>query len=150
MPAPPLDTARRRLRRGALVAKAAVLPKLGSGHSPRVLFGGTTELDWLWLNTAAARRFDAVRRALPDLPQDDVQERFTGNIGDHTLKEGWQFSTFVRDIAARHLGRPMSDLDVLDFGCGWGRISRFFIKDVAPDRLWGIDPLEPAIDICQG
>jgi SAM-dependent methyltransferase len=148
MAAPPIDTARRRLRRGAFVAKAAVLPKLGSGHSPRALFGDANEVDWLWLNTTAARRFEGVRRALPSLPEDDVQERFTGNIGDHTLREGWQFSSVVRDLAVKHLGRSVGELDLLDFGCGWGRIIRFFIKDVAPDGLWGIDPLDSAIDIC--
>ena len=31
------------------------------------------------------------------------------------------------------------DSRVLDFGCGWGRVIRFFLKDVAPWNLVGVD-----------
>src|SRR5262249_18027231 len=38
---------------------------------------------------------------------------------------------------------------VLDFGCGWGRVTRFFLKDVAPSQLWGIDIRSETIDIAK-
>jgi trans-aconitate methyltransferase len=37
---------------------------------------------------------------------------------------------------------------VLDFGCGWGRVIRFFLKEVAPENLIGIDALPEAITSC--
>jgi len=38
---------------------------------------------------------------------------------------------------------------VLDFGCGWGRLTRFFARDVAPGSLLGCDPSEEILDICR-
>ena len=38
---------------------------------------------------------------------------------------------------------------MLDYGCGWGRITRFFLKDVAGENLWGIDCNEGLIDFCR-
>jgi SAM-dependent methyltransferase len=37
----------------------------------------------------------------------------------------------------------------LDFGCGWGRVIRFFLRDVAPENLLGIDVDEEAIAACR-
>jgi hypothetical protein len=34
-------------------------------------------------------------------------------------------------------------------GCGWGRIIRFFLRDIEPGQLMGIDCLPLAIEICQ-
>jgi SAM-dependent methyltransferase len=38
---------------------------------------------------------------------------------------------------------------VLDYGCGWGRITRFFLKDVAGENLCGIDCNAELIDFCR-
>ena len=35
--------------------------------------------------------------------------------------------------------RPLNECDVLDFGCGWGRYTRLFLKDTPPDRIVGVD-----------
>lgn len=37
----------------------------------------------------------------------------------------------------------------MDFGCGWGRIIRFFLKDVELGGLWGIDCYKEAVEICR-
>jgi SAM-dependent methyltransferase len=38
---------------------------------------------------------------------------------------------------------------IMDFGCGWGRIIRFFLKDVDPSRLFGVDSVEEMITLCR-
>jgi trans-aconitate methyltransferase len=38
-------------------------------------------------------------------------------------------------------------VNVLDFGCGWGRLTRYLARDVAPGRLYGCDPVEGILSI---
>ena len=36
---------------------------------------------------------------------------------------------------------------LLDFGCGWGRVIRYFLKDVDPGHLMGTDHNAENIDV---
>ncbi|MBP8250980.1 MAG: class I SAM-dependent methyltransferase, partial [Herpetosiphon sp.] len=42
-----------------------------------------------------------------------------------------------------------SERVVLDYGCGWGRIIRFFLKDIDPNNLHGIDCMPEVIELCR-
>jgi SAM-dependent methyltransferase len=45
---------------------------------------------------------------------------------------------------------PLSpDSRVLDFGCGWGRTLRFFMRDVRRGNLYGVDCMPLAIELCR-
>ena len=53
-----------------------------------------------------------------------------------------------RDAAL--LGRPIDpERVVLDFGCGWGRMTRFFLKDVRPENLHGADVSPSLVALCR-
>ena len=60
---------------------------------------------------------------LPALPSDDVQVGFTALSGRDNLKQAFEFYRYVR--SACHIDQ-IADPHILDFGGGWGRISRFF------------------------
>lgn len=38
---------------------------------------------------------------------------------------------------------------MLDFGLGWGRLTRFLARDVAPGSLLGVDPTEEILEVCR-
>src|SRR5262245_12488039 len=88
-------------------------------------------------------------RFLPTMPSDDVQVLWTGASGHALLA---QSVAFVRTMAA-HLPtrahRASTDAAVLDFGCGWGRLLRLVCKLVRPSRLWGVDPWDRSIALCE-
>lgn len=56
----------------------------------------------------------------------------------------------ILDAYARALGWPLSgNCQVLDIGCGWGRVTRLFAKDVHPTGIHGVDTSAAAIELCR-
>lgn len=85
---------------------------------------------------------------LPGFPPEKFQRNSVGSSGKHALGEGFNFYSEIKRHAA-NLGRPITgDSRILDFGCGWGRMMRFFLKNVVADNLYGIDVDPEMIDIC--
>jgi len=78
-----------------------------------------------------------------------MQENFTGSSAFTTLQEGFRaYQLFKRHYEA-HVGPLGNCRGVLDFGCGWGRIIRFFLRDVRPEKLTGVDHSEEVLRTCQ-
>ena len=120
----------------------------GDSHreaDPSRLFHDVTEDEWLHVNTVAASKFAAV---LPSLPAENVQLRFVGKAGDKALVEAHTLARAFKDLYREYVGPFTQSTRVLDYGCGWGRITRFFLKDVAARNLWGIDCNEEVLDFC--
>ncbi|MGM0876128.1 MAG: class I SAM-dependent methyltransferase [Bacillota bacterium] len=85
---------------------------------------------------------------MPGLPDENIQKQFVGNANEIALRGGFKFYQCVKRYA-KVLGRPLGkDSKVLDFGCGWGRIIRFFFKDVADQNLLGVDVDPKMISLC--
>jgi 2-polyprenyl-3-methyl-5-hydroxy-6-metoxy-1,4-benzoquinol methylase len=113
---------------------------------PFRLFHDFTEDEWLDTNIGAASKFAAV---LPSLPPELIQRQFVGKAGDEALVEGHTLARAFKDLYREHSGPFTESKRVLDYGCGWGRITRFFLKDVAAGNLWGIDCNKDLIDFCR-
>ena len=112
-------------------------------------FRDVDETFWLWANTTGYRDSTELQAILPDLPSLDMQLRFTGKSGDDTLAEGHSLAAELKVQYEIHRGPLTPDTRILEFGCGWGRIIRFFLKDVRPDNLWGIDCNEELVSFCK-
>jgi len=86
---------------------------------------------------------------LPGFPPDELQARTTGQSGIATLKEAFifyddcinNFKGFNVPIQSTH--------KLLDFGVGWGRITRFFLKNLPITNIYGIDVMEGFVKICK-
>lgn len=133
------------------MAEEAGLTGVRSGDShreadPSRLFRDVTEDEWLHVNTTAASKFAAV---LPSLPAENVQVQFVGKAGDEALVEAHTLARAFKDLYREYVGPFMQSTRVLDYGCGWGRITRFFLNDVAAENLWGIDCNEEVIAFCR-
>lgn len=117
------------------------------GRSPAELFALVSDDFWLWCFTEGYRTDERLRALLPGFPPEDVQCRFTGAAGDQTMREAFAFYALVKSLERQHGRHPLQS--VLEFGCGWGRVIRLFTRDIEPDRLWGVDCMSAAIDICR-
>jgi SAM-dependent methyltransferase len=83
------------------------------------------------------------------MPDPEVQLQYTGNSGDAVLREAFHAYLLFRDMYTTHVGPIEECSAVLDFGCGWGRILRFFLKDLDSSRLWAADPSEAMVAFCR-
>jgi SAM-dependent methyltransferase len=79
---------------------------------------------------------------LLSLPPEDLQKSTVGKSGASALRDAWMFWQFIRRMAESH-GKPINaDTRVLDFGVSWGRILRFFLRDIEARNLSGVDVTE--------
>ena len=116
-------------------------PAIGDPH---VLFGGVSDDVWLWLNTAGYKYIPGM--ILPTLPDKDLQLSTGPDTDEACLRRGFKEYMLFKRIFEDKKGSLAPCDAILDFGCGWGRLIRFFMKDVDPSKLWGIDPRQPCID----
>lgn len=129
--------------------KARKAMALGEEISRPDIFGHCNDAAWLYVNTAGYRSRKILRQILPSLPPDDLQKRFIGRAGDPALGEAFRAYSLWLEMAARN-GRPIGKSSrVLDFGCGWGRTLRFFMREVPVDGLYGVDVLADGIEACR-
>lgn len=86
---------------------------------------------------------------LPAFPTDAIQMNTTGQAGVNTLKEAFVFySDCVETFSA--LGHPLTaEANLLDFGMGWGRIARFFLRELPLSNILGVDVMSEYVDICK-
>lgn len=85
----------------------------------------------------------------PGFPPDPFQRSSVGSSGEAALREIFPFYLKIKCYADK-LGVPLkAESRILDFGCGWGRIIRFFLKDVLADHLYGIDVDPEMISLCR-
>ncbi len=86
---------------------------------------------------------------MPGFPPDEIQKNFVGLSGEGALKEAFNFYSEVKLYAAKLEISLTPESHILDFGCGWGRFIRFFLKDVIPENIYGIDVDPEMVDICR-
>jgi len=108
-----------------------------------------TDLEWFQAHNTLARGVNPRASAhpdLPDLPTPDQQVRFTGCSGTENLRQAFQFYVFCLSVVSAQ--RAITNADrILDFGCGWGRVARFWLRELDPSQIWCIDCLTDAIDL---
>jgi len=102
------------------------------------------ELMWM----LPSKEHPNLSRVLPKMADVDVQNNWTGTNGYPLLIVT---TDFIRTLAYAYLKLTGSDLrgaTVLDYGCGYGRMTRLMYYFTDPNCLWGLDPWDEAIRIC--
>jgi ubiquinone/menaquinone biosynthesis C-methylase UbiE len=83
---------------------------------------------------------------IPKMPAEQLQVDTVGKAGRPVLNDALTFAKIVKTAAKRY-GVPLSrNSTVLDFGAGWGRISRFFIRDIEIGGLLLADPIPEILE----
>lgn len=110
------------------------------------------ELDddlWAMLLTREYEGYPAINSFLPDLPRPELQQQWNGASGPQLAAQSVSFYRTLKRIQRTHGDVRLADASVLDFGCGWGRLTRMLARDVEPGNLFGCDPVENILEICR-
>jgi len=85
--------------------------------------------------------FDRVKWILPDWASDEIRRDSTGNFTlQDSVIEALQFWRLVKERFEDLHTLKLRDCRVLDYGAGWGRVTRFCAKDVPAFSLYAIEP----------
>lgn len=86
---------------------------------------------------------------LPTFPDTTLQKNTTGLDGIAALQQAFCFYQDTLN-GMNTCGSGLSkDSLVLDFGVGWGRISRFFLRDTRLKNIYGVDVDPDFVALCR-
>ncbi|GBQ66072.1 hypothetical protein AA103196_1285 [Ameyamaea chiangmaiensis NBRC 103196] len=105
-------------------------------------FGSCSDEDWLNVLVSSLRVPEINGARMPDFPDESLQQEIHGHSGEVSLHEAHTFYREIKAYAA-FAGRPLAAHQrLMDFGCGWGRMARLFMKDIHALNLFGVDSTE--------
>ncbi|MGH8526909.1 MAG: class I SAM-dependent methyltransferase, partial [Gammaproteobacteria bacterium] len=108
-----------------------------------------SDREWLEMLVASVEKPVVKGITMPPFPDSALQEGMVGSAGEASLRDAFGFYTEIKAYHGAHGSTSLAMCDVLDFGCGWGRHLRFFLKDSPVRRLHGIDVDPRLIEICR-
>lgn len=126
--------------------KLATDKTLTMKNPPHTIFAGAGDEMWFWLNTGGRDACPGLRDYLPAVPDEEIRT-LSAQQGD--LHHGFTLYTKFRELFLQNGGTFSDSTAVFDFGCGWGRVARFFLRDISGDRIVGVDVNEDAIKACR-
>lgn len=112
-------------------------------------FRGLGDDLWTVLLSREYTLYSNIRATLPGAPERQLQINWNGESGLTLLNQSKAFYAKARDRFEADGNKPLSEACILDYGCGWGRLTRFFARDVAPGALCGCDPVQSILDVCE-
>jgi SAM-dependent methyltransferase len=113
---------------------------LESGANPFARrFGELGDEAWLGVlqRSISESTIDGVE--FPGFPGEELQRLIHGSAGADGIVEAWQFYRYCRDCTFG-ADRGTDGLRLLDFGAGWGRISRLFMREFDSAHLFAYEP----------
>ena len=115
----------------------------------RTLFGIYDDDTWLRLLLRSVHEpiIDGVE--MPRFPHGKVQRAFVGLHDERSIREAFDFYQYIKQFMLQ-LGHSLSTRStVLDFGSGWGRLTRIFWNDIDEDCLYGVDVDAEIVSLCE-
>lgn len=128
-----------------IINSISVAPKINL----YTLFNGISDDFWFWIYTKGYTYQPKLHQILPSMPEERLQLQFTGISGYETLEQAFSFYRLLKTSIVKQGLTIKSNSKILDFGCGWGRITRFFLKDLPESNIYGIDCDEYIIKVSQ-
>ncbi|MBM3393553.1 MAG: class I SAM-dependent methyltransferase [Betaproteobacteria bacterium] len=99
------------------------------------------------IRSLSTKQYSPLGEILPEFPSNELQANTTGLSAEATLRQAHAFYQDV-DCAMRSVDRELNaNSKILDFGFGWGRISRTFMEKASIRNIHGVDVDPSFVDI---
>ncbi len=112
-------------------------------------FSGLKDDEWIELVIRSVSEPIIAGVEFPGLPEPKLQWAMVGSSGDAALRDAASFYLEIKNYCHKHDLGFGDHTRILDFGCGFGRHYRFFLKDVPSKNLIGTDLDESFIATCK-
>lgn len=87
---------------------------------------------------------------LPGFPDERLRGWVVANgTSEGMLRLAFKMYNHVKTLSKKYDVPFDHTTKILDFGVGWGRIARFFLREIAINNLYGVDVLKPLTDACK-
>lgn len=117
--------------------------------TPRTVFTNLSDNELLYLFLNFNKIDNKFIEFVPRMPPDEMQRNWTGFTGKAALLEALRFFELISDYAVNYGERINETTKILDFGCGWGRITRYFLRDASHENLHGADCFKESLDVAK-
>lgn len=105
--------------------------------------------DWIQMVSISAEHPRINGILFPGFPSSALQVSMVGSAGAQTIQEVALLYRYIHAYANKAGLQFDEQTRVLDFGCGFGRLLRLFMKDVSPGNLIGTDVDASFIATCK-
>lgn len=96
-----------------------------------------------------SKEFPAISDLLPSFSSEQVQRNWTGSSGPALLSQSLDFVRFCSTAYTDITRKSLQNKRILDYGCGYGRLSRLFYYYTNYNNLHGVDPWVESIKECK-
>jgi len=114
--------------------------------------GSISERDWCEAIIRSAREpgYSIGGIELPNFPEERLQNLTIKDGASESMLRGANKLYQHVKSACSDLNQPVNaDTKILDFGCGWGRIVRFFLKEIDINNIYGVEVLQELAEACE-
>jgi SAM-dependent methyltransferase len=94
-------------------------------------------------------QFPNIKAFLPSMASEEVQKLWTGAYGEVLLGQSQAFLKTMISGYGAITGKRIENANVLDFGCGWGRLIRLLYKYIPVENIYGVDSWDESIKECE-
>ena len=105
----------------------------------REKFGSLSDKDWISYLVRSIQEPLIEDVQFPAFPDADLQNRIHGNYGPRSIREAGRFYQFCKENTYKSREHSQK-CRLLDFGAGWGRIVRPFMRDFEYSNMYGFEP----------
>jgi ubiquinone/menaquinone biosynthesis C-methylase UbiE len=95
----------------------------------------SSESEWFEIYCAHAR---GEREDIVPFPEDEIQIITNGLKGEQTARQAVTIWKYIKDVASKYIDLDR-DAHVLDYGCGWGRMTRLLPYYFPSGSIHGVD-----------
>ena len=104
------------------------------------IWGKQTDSNWLRALLAAMQSLEVEGVPFPTMPEEETQRVIQGNSQEIAVRGSMAFYQFVRDVARKYDRPVTTSTRLLDFGSGWGRMVRPFMRDMDLKNIFAAEP----------